>query len=261
MKQGRGVSLAETVMALFLLTGVVLVLVTLLQTLLRYGRRIEMRSLATLAADRHIEQIRSWARQKTGTTYNFENLVSTYAGTQSTDPEYPGLTLTTQAVLHPLDVPSTALEQPYTDRRRLNTSAVLVRVTAAWNGSGQGQPVGVTSLIGAPARLAAPTLTVSHVNGALPIPALGNAVFRAQARDVDNQPLNDVTFHWYIVPQTGNASVALNRRDSTEARVTNRVRYPDGSFGPASGTCLVEVRALYRGRELTGVSSPVSLAP
>ena len=244
--------------ALFLLAGVVLVLVTLLHSLLRYGHQVEMQSLASLAAEKRIEEIRDIARQKTGTTYRFENLVATYSGTVTSDAQFPGYTLTTQAQLQPLDLPGTALEQPLADKQRLNASAVLVRVTAAW---GAGHTLVVTSLIGAPARRPNPTLSITQINGANPLPAHANAVFKVSARDLDGHDLPDLAYRWYVVPQSGNASITLQRRDTSQAKLINHVRWPNGSFQSAPGTCLVEVRSHYRGQELTGVSSPVSLAP
>lgn len=260
MKRRRAVSLAETIVALFLLTGVVLVLVTLLHTLLRYGHRVEMQSLAALAAEKRIEQIRDWARKKPGANYNFENLVSNYAGTVTSDPQFPGLQLTTQAGWQPLDLEGSSFEQPEVDKKRLNTSAALVRVSAVWIAGGGGHSVVVTSLIAAPARLPNSTLTITQVNGGSPITGLGTGVFRVSAKDSGNQPLPDLSYRWYILPQTGNASVTLNRRDTTEAKVANQVRHADGTFGPTSGTCQLEARATYRGQELTGTFS-VSLAP
>lgn len=244
--------------ALFLLAGVVLVLVSLLHSLLRYGRQVEMQSLAALAAEKRIEEIRDWSRQKTGSTYRFENLVTTYAGTTTTDPQFPGFTLTTQARLQPLDLPGSTLEQSFTDKQRLNASAVLLRVWVTW---GNGSNLQVTTLVAAPARRPDATLTISQVNGANPVPAHADAVFRVTARDVDGQDLPDLTYRWYILPETGNASIFLNRRDTTEGKLINHVRYPTGQFEPAPGTCRIGVRSLYRGQELVGVSSPVSLAP
>jgi Tfp pilus assembly protein PilV len=244
--------------ALFLLTGVVLVLVTLLHSLLRYGREVEMQSLAALAAEKRLEQLRDWSRQKAGNTYQFENLVATHAGQVTTDPEFPGFTLTTQAQVQPLDMPGSALEQTQTDKQRLTGSAVLIRVVASW---GTGRSAVVTSLIGAPARIPNTSLTVTHISGANPVPASGSAIFRASARDSDGQTLPDLSYRWYVLPQTGNASIVLQRRDSSEARLINQVRWPSGTLAPASGTCMVEARAYYRGKELIGVSSPISLLP
>ncbi|MFN8608220.1 MAG: hypothetical protein U0931_11860 [Vulcanimicrobiota bacterium] len=260
MKEKRAVSLAETIVALFLLTGVVLVIVTLLHTMLRYGQRVELQSLAALAADQRIEQIRAWSRRKTGVTYNFENLITTYDGSVTSDPQFPDLQLTTEARWQPLDSPGSALEQPYADKRRLNTSAVLLRVRASWQSRTLARNLVVTSLIAAPAVRPKPTLTITQVNGGSPIAALNQAVFRAQAEDVDSRPLPDLSYHWNILPETGNASVFLQRRDTSEARVVNQVRRPDGTFAPASGSCQLQARASYRGQELTGVFS-VSLSP
>lgn len=254
----RGVSLAETLIALFLLAGVVLVLVSLLHSLLRYGRQVEMQSMAALAANKRIEQIRDWARQKSGAIYQFENVVTTYNGVQTTDADFPQFRLTTSAAWKALDKPGTALEQNYTDKQRLARSAVWVQVTVAW---GSGRSLKVSSLLGAPARRPDPALVISQVNGGNPLAANASAVFQVAAKDAGGQSLPDLTYRWYLRPEGGNASVALELRDSSQARVTNRVRWPDGTFKPAPGLCRVEARALYRGEELVGVSSPITMSP
>ena len=258
----RGVSLAETIIALFLLAGVVLTLVALLHTLLRYGQRVEMQSLAAVVADKHLEELRLWARRKPGPAYQFENLLTSYANETFTDSEFPEFTLTTQARAHPLDLAGSQLEQPYTDKQRLSQSAVQIRIAVAWRVSGVPQNLIMTSLIGAPARpTQAAVVNLTQISGANPIPALNSAEFQARTVDRDRQFIPDLTYQWYIQPQTGNAAIQASRRDTTQARVTNRVRGLDGSFGPAPGTCLVEARAFYRGRELSGRSASLSLDP
>lgn len=253
-----GVSLAETMIAMFLLAGVVLVLVSLLHSLLRYGRQVELQTLAALAADRRLEQIRQWARQKSGTTYQFENLVTAYGSVVSSDPDFADFRLTTTARWHPLDKPGTSLEQGQTDKQRLARSAVWVRVTVSW---GNGRNLTASTLIGAPARRPDPVLTITQVNGGNPLAANAPAVFQAAARDVDGQTLPDLTYCWYVRPEGGNASIALELRNTSQARLTNRVRWPDGIFRPAPGPCRVEARAVYRGTELVGTSTPITMSP
>lgn len=251
-------SLAETMIALFLLAGVVLVLVSLLHSLLRYGRQVELQTLAALAADRRLEQIRQWARQKSGNTYQFENLVTTYGSVVTNDPDFAQLQLTTSARWHPLDLPGSWLEQGQSDKQRLDRSAVLVRVVVTW---GNSRSLTASTLIGAPARRADPVLSITQVNGGNPLAANAPAVFQATARDADGQNLPDLTYHWYVRPEGGNASIALELRNTRQARLTNRVRWPDGVFRPAPGPCRVEARAVYRGTELVGTSAPITMSP
>ncbi|MEW6282590.1 MAG: hypothetical protein AB1758_28530 [Candidatus Eremiobacterota bacterium] len=58
----RGLSLLETVIALFILSAAIMLVVNLMHASLRHKARLEKRTQATLLASRVMAELRSWAR-------------------------------------------------------------------------------------------------------------------------------------------------------------------------------------------------------
>lgn len=249
-------TLAETILAIFIMVGAMVVFGMLMHAMLNYGTRAQQRAMAALAAQSKLEEIREWAN----TGNNFQTGWP-YTNQTSTDPAFPDITLLAQTEDQVLTSPCTELEKKSGSPRRINQSCKKVRVTASWPQDG-GQPVRVVTFMAAPDREPNPALSVS---GAVPgtLSAGGSFVVSASAVDTTGQPLRDLFFSWSSLPtgtSPGNGTaVALN---SDTGRFTNGFQPQTG--GPivtVPGTCKMGAVAFYRGRVLTGASGAFTLQP
>lgn len=254
----RGFSLAETVLAMFIMVGAMVVFGLLMHSMLNYGARAQQRAMAALAAQNKLEEIRNWANSGG----NFFGAWP-YANQTSTDPAFPGVTLLSQVEDQQLISPCTELEKNNASPRAIVQSCKKVRVTAAWPQDG-GQPIRVVTLMAAPNRTPNPSLSVS---GAIPGTLSANASFVASVSAVDStgRPLHDLVFQWASLPtgaSPGNGTAIALNGNGTRGRFTNSFQPQVG--GPAvivPGSCKLGVIAFYRGQILQGDSGAFVLQP
>lgn len=254
--RGRAFSLAETIIASFILLGAMVVFFALMHTMLRQGVRAQQRAMAALAAESKLEEIREWALD----VGNFQSTWGTYNGQTSTDPAFPGLTLQTDVEPAVLFSPSTQWESNFADQRVIRSSVRKVRVRVRWPQDG-GIPVELITLIADPPREPHPTLTVSGGPGSLS--RNRSYVTSASARDVNGFPIHDLFFSWYTLPGTanpGNGQISSNR-SGTSATFLHRYNVGAGPAVYIDGSCRAGVTAFYRGRPLEGAGNAVNLVP
>lgn len=264
----RGLSLSETVVALFLLLVAAAIFFTLLNRTLHYQSRSRTQMLATWAAQRRLAQLQSGARGLGAAFYSPASWAPLLAGPIA-DPDAPGVQLQAQVVDHVVDSPCSALESIFTagSRRTVARGVKRLQITASW-GSATTQRVVLYSLIGGPVPPIA-SLTVQQISGGSPVPPNGSIDLSAQAYDSGGQPVPDLVYLWYCKPISGSATVEPIDRAGRTGRLTHRIRRPDGSyisFGPDPLTggprrCKVRVRVRANGIDTWGESSEILLAP
>ncbi|MEW6284181.1 MAG: hypothetical protein AB1758_36545, partial [Candidatus Eremiobacterota bacterium] len=120
----RALSLLETTVALFLLLVIVLLVVRLYHTALRYAMESERLVLATRFAEKVQARVKAWAADP-------DNFRSTWTSWSSvTDPDYPGMLARVERGEATLLSPCTSVETMFAPgERRLSRTVVSVRVS------------------------------------------------------------------------------------------------------------------------------------
>ncbi|MFN8608946.1 MAG: hypothetical protein U0931_15540 [Vulcanimicrobiota bacterium] len=248
-------SLVETVLALFLLTVGMLLLVQIFLFGLRYTRRAEKRALAATIAQKHLSQLRVWARQG----HNFGSWTAPQVG-QQPDSEFPGYQVKVTIAPHAIYSPATALEQVRSlTPRKMSNSAVLASVTA-WEAGSPDQKAELWSLIGEPEKaFASDALVIQATQTAFSHGA--QADFSVKALDSTGVEYPDVFFQWYVQPKGGNGTVVSQSRDGKTARFQHAV-FPDLAAAPIfiDGKVDLVARAIIRGKEVES-SLELTLTP
>ena len=249
----RGSFLAETMVALFLLVGAIVLVTQLLNRSLSYGRRSEQRLQALMVADRTIAQIRAWGQ----TPANFRSSWAPWNGQIITDPLQPSyqVQITCDPTGRPLLSPCTGLEGGFGAMAKvLNRSIVPVRVQVAW-GSGASDNVVLFSYVGAPryGLAATPTVSVTQIAGSLPLAESATAQYQAQLADSTGTTLSDVTFQWEVIPLTGEATLltGTDPRSGRTATVQSSYRLSTGISGFVPGNIGIRSLARYCGQNVS----------
>lgn len=262
----RAVTLAETVISLFILVAAFVVISALLHSGMRWQGRIEQRTLAAQLAKKRLAELRAWARTHiAGNNYNYDGGQGDWEGAlPTTDPDYPGLQVTIKVFDRTLFSPNSTIEAPWEAigiARKMTRSAKTVKVTVA-DPADSGSPVTLVSLICDPTRDLG-DLVLDYVEPAAPLPPSGNVFspdpgswvdLSVRAVAPDGTPIHDLFFDWYTVPLGGNGTT-LPSRDGRTCRMINGVRtgWPPGVFGAlgttnTSGQVVVAVHGQYRGQ-------------
>lgn len=248
MARPRGLSLAETVLALFLLTAGCLMMVQLFHQASRADRRTQQVESAVALGEKTLARVRSWASQPA----NFDSNWATWNTTLS-DPDFPGLTVTMTSTPagRPLASPASRLEVPYgSNARQLSRLVIPVRARVSW-GNGPQENLTLITYCAAPAHPMAANAKVELSNlPASPLNANQVAQVNAQLRDGAGQPLTGVTFNWSIVPVSGNGSLRPDLQDRTGQAMSlqNMCYLPTGQQAIIPGEAGLSVQARYRGR-------------
>lgn len=263
MRRLRGLTLAETIMAIFVLTLALSFVAQLLQIGLRHQARSERRLLAISLARKKLAGLRAWARTRTsGSNYRFDESAAAWiAQAQVADPEYPGFVVRCLVDNHLLYSPCSSMEAAYIPlgiAREMRQSARRVKISVADPGD-PGWSADLVTLVADPTRdlrLAdavqlIPTSAIPAVLAGtgtdLNNPAPGSSVaMRAEAYYSDGRPVPDLFFDWYVVPLGGTGSLRT-ARDGRTCTFLNGV-----STGIANvttgGKSVVAVHGSYRGQ-------------
>ena len=262
MRKGRGVTLAETLVAIFVLTLAIAFVGNLLQSGLRHQARTERRIMAIQLARKKLTLLRAWARTATsGSMFHFDDAPAAWvAQVGSADPEYPSMVVVTTVAAETLYSPCSTMEAPYVPlgtARVMSNSAKKVKISVA-DSADPGWTADLVTLVGDPTRnLVATDAVRLIVTSAIPAnlspagndlnnPAAGSTVdMRAEALYPDGRPVPDLFFDWYIVPLGGTGTLR-QARDGRTCRFVNGV-----STGMANvtteGKSVVAVHGSYRG--------------
>ena len=261
-----GLSLAETLVALFLLAGGALACLTLLISASNHQRLTHELLAGTRLAQQCQERILAWAEEPS----NFASLATTYADLTLSDPGFPGMTARIQTDSNDTELvsPNSSLELPHApDIRRLPGRSRAVKVTVSWNFS-RPRSLSLQVLIPAPIQaLGSPPIVITRVLGAAsPMAKEATAVYEAHLVDASNQPIPGVFFDWelhsdYSSTTPGMGSMEVLNRVGSQAALCHHYYEGDPDTPHLPGFVLFQARCRYAGRELSGTSPSIELAP
>lgn len=278
----RGLTLAEAIVAIFVMLAGVVVMVRLFHTSLRYQTLVDNQSTAVMLAEREMERVRGWSRKNhTSPTasLDFNNfLADSYPGkTAYEDPDFSGFLIQTTAAAHAIYSPCSLFELLYptvAERRVLRNSVRKITVTVSWGWDPYNSaPLKheLTSLVGWPTcKLVPPnppaTATVTGAGSS--IPQGGPMPVTVSAVNANNHVLGDL-FYAYIVQlglgnQGGGFGSVEDTRDGRAATLHNYIlsgAIPPVVTGYGVGKCDLRARARYRGIIVEGVKSDIDMLP
>lgn len=279
MRGVRGLSLTETVVAIFLLSVAMLLVINLMHVSIRYQGMNRRQATGMLLAQKLLDAVRAWAWEAPGGIYNYHASWAPWQGASLTDPDFPGYTAQVDAqpgsVI--LQSPCTGLESIYAPlNRRLTASVVPVRVQVQWDANDPTRRVSLVSYVGEPPPRTPITVTVTRAGGpGDPVPPDGVVDFTVQASDANGAPISDLVYRWSVestapnpgdVPGLGTvldselltpppaAPPFLAPRDGTAAKLQHVYRRKDTSWAYAPGFCKMRARARVCGVDYWGES-------
>lgn len=261
----RGLSLAETVIAVFLLLCACMVVVALFHSSLRYSSRVLVHNAAARVAEKRLAMLRVLARQ------DFYGPVwATYTGVPAPDPDEPEFRVAIRQNMDTLSSPCSSLENLQGGRARtLSSSFRRVTVTVSWLPTTTANQLSLTSLIGAPARsVNGCSLTVQALDYRSPLPPNDTITFRARLNDGSTNEIPDIMFAWHVVPGVGGSAVVsgngiIDPNHGSTLRTgrsaTFRNSYPHfdvPAWKAVPGAVTVEAVARYRGIQFERRQTP-----
>lgn len=252
----RGVSLLETVIALFILLGVLTFTLELYSRSLQSQAKVEKNERAAFFADNVLSQLRHWARDSA----NFRSDPWTRF-TNYTEPEFPGFSAQVRTRWAPVLTPCTSQESPRpADRQRWLRETVKTATAEIFY---EGEPLfEVTTLVNEPKRVPATTdpVVVEAVGGA-PAQLDPDAEQRYTAKLVDDsgREIEDVMFSWSVQPLSGNAFIAQSARDGSWGELVNAYPIPPAQRVYTGGACQAIATVRYAGVEYRGLSPQIGL--
>jgi len=211
----KGFTLIEVLVSMTILLIVCLVIFNMFHAALKYSGHIKSELIASVIADKKIEEIRAWAYKfdNTQKEYNFNLDWSGYSPYVGTDPLNPKFEVSTKVrrggpYYNPLPIddtslyfPSTGTEKDQEFKRIMNNSMVRVQVKVSWDDKKRSFTT-VTCIAEPTRQLSAITITPISVNN----PVLKDEinVYEAQGYDQYNKKIYDLVYKWYVYPKTGN---------------------------------------------------------
>lgn len=244
----RGVTLAETIIACFVLTFAMLVSTALFHTALQHSVRIDRKQQAARIAEQRVEELRSWSRANHGTNgeLQFFQGWDAFTGTEES-PENPGYLVDTSvdmnfdlfspasefeeinfAALEDENIPDPDPADPAPPlKRTLAESAVVATIVVSW-GNSPAERITTRTLFADPVRdhgwdpeNAGNAITLEYRTGGSwggsPPGFLGpNQRFTARAfvKDRNGETVENAVITWYVDPDsTGNGTVEIKKPD------------------------------------------------
>lgn len=253
----RGVSLLETVIALFILLGVLTFTLELYARSLREQTKIERNERAAFFTDNVLSRLRHWARDPVHFDSDPWADFSNYS-----DPAFPGFSARVRTRWSATMTPCTAQEseRPSARQRQLNKTLKTATIEIFFEGE---TLLEVSTLFNEPQRpLAADaTVVVRRVSTTTGLLAADETLrHSAQLIDDNGRQIEDVAFSWSIQPLTGNAHISQQARDGSWGELTNAYPIPPSQRVYTGGECQAIASARYAGVEYRGLSEPVRLA-
>ncbi|MFN8609353.1 MAG: hypothetical protein U0931_17575 [Vulcanimicrobiota bacterium] len=260
-------SLAEAVVALFLLVAVVLTVLSFLSI----ASQSQHNTLKVLQASRFatqcLERVQAWGGQPA----NFANW-AIYADQTCLAPDQPGLSCRIQAARKPISrfSPTLSLEDGWAPPRELPEAVVQLKVTAAWAG---GRPPAVTlhSYVVRPLEPlpAVPGLKIRLESGTTtPMPRDSTAVYAVEFLDAAGHQIQGMTYLWEMLsdernvpPHPGMGSFEPLDRVANRVAIKNHFYKGDPDFPTHAGDIFLRCHCRFGGREVTGDSARIVLLP
>ncbi len=249
MAKRRGLSLMETIIALFLITVGVLEVAGVFQSAFNSRQRAANTALATAIATKRIAQIRQQAT--TPTTF------SNWSGIDGTanDTEFPDFAVTTSSEWVIQYSPCSLSEKRYTpNERTMSRSLRKVTVGVSWDASKPSSRVEMSALVGAP-KLGFASLGIVE---SLPTTLSWgrSTTLTAVARDAGGNEMPDLFYNWEVIPSSGNANISSNRSGRTATLLHNLSSGPP----PEPRNCVLVLSTVYQ-RALKQTKFTLKLAP
>ena len=239
----RGLSLIETLIALFIITFAVLEMAALFHSALEGSKRASQVSLASTIASKRMAEVIYWA----GDGNNFSNWTS-IDGAEGPDTQFPDFLVRSDSEMSTQYSPCslTELQFPLGQQRLLSSSLRKVRVRVTWAPSGPRDKIELFSLVGAPA----PILDQIKINETIPSPvgSFGTSLpLTAEGLDPLGRPIADLFFAWTLSPGTGNAELTEGR-DGRSSQLRNQVYNPvTSAYEVAPGSAKLRLGCSLRG--------------
>lgn len=262
----RGSSLMETIIALVLLSGALLLVTALMNRSNRYQQRSESLLDAAALADKVMADVRAWARIGT----NYDSNWSAWNGKMVTEPDYPGLQalVDVKSVNQKIFSPNNLSELAFgANAREMQKGSVTVRVQA---GRDVTSPVGrivIWTLVAPPTPVSTTSkpctvVVTSPLAGPMAVGETRN--FTAEAFDGDGRKLPPCCFEWRVVSGSGSAAGGTPSRDGRAYSISHTERRdldpPATGSEPYAGDVSVQADARIMGKVVTG-SLGVTLQP
>ncbi len=253
---GKGVSLAEAIVACFILTTAMAVSAALYHSALKHSARIDKMHRATRAIDRRIEKIRAWSRDVHGTNglLAFDEGWSGDIIAPGVDSEYPEVEVSVSLAedlppterskhYYQLLSPSSAFEEVHfaaqadqtvadedkEKKRVLNDSAQLLVVTGKW-GEGPKEKLVARFLLTDPVKDYgwSPDEAFRAIKFEGVTSSLGknsSITITARVEDRKGKAVKNAVVSWYIDPASkGKAQLETHPSLSDRVTLTNKVR-------------------------------------
>ena len=239
---GRGLSLMETVIAIFVITFAVMIMAALFRSALDGAKRTRKIAIANVLADKRMQAIVHWAGQGD----NFSDW-SSVDGASAADAQFPDFNVRSDAEAQVIYSPCSEAELRYPpgDRRALFVSAKKVRVRVTWTPTSDPRnKVDLLSVIGAPPQ---PLQAVKMTGTINPLSPLSSLTLNANGRDSDNDNIQDLFYLWTLSPLTGYGQIAPSR-DGRKLVLKHRNYDPtSGGYRPAPGEVSLSVKGTSMG--------------
>jgi type II secretory pathway pseudopilin PulG len=253
-QRSHGLSLLETVIALFVFLSAFTIVLTLFLRSNRALVEIEEKALSVAFAEAVVDDIRVWS-------LDYQNWDRKWADWSAVSlPAYPGYVARVTTTTPRLFTPCRQLEidKPVAQQREMVVSFKDLEVTIENRGS-------VVFVFHT--RIAEPEREIKGIEvrlngGGTSLSANEKADYRAVLLDSNDDVVEDVSFHWGVEPDDGgNATVLASITDYAEAEIENVFVGADGVPRHITGQCRLEAVARYRGREYFGKSELVDILP
>lgn len=239
----RGVSLAEAIIACFILTAAMAVSAALYHTALGHSVRIDRMHRASQVVDRRMEQIRAWSRDQHGTngTRDFGDW-DRFHGETFTDSEYPEFEVSTSIETKELFSPSSEFEKKtfaaqaddtvdrslLEPKRQLAVSSYMLTVEAKW-GNGPKDRFTARTLLTDPVKDYGWPPNEGHRAvelSSVPSVLRPNEEIELQAtiKDAANRVVRNAVVQWYVDPKSsGKGTITTDPMRSDRATFKNAV--------------------------------------
>lgn len=244
----------ETIVALVILAGSLLLVTALLNRSNRYQQRSESLLDAAALADKVMAEIRVWAR----TPSNYSGSWSAWDGRLLSDPDYPGLQARTDIKVENQKIfsPDNPTELAYSAPREMVNGSVTVRIQAARDVSSPVGRIVIWTLIAPPTpntTAGDPYVVVTSPIGT-PMAVGESRAYSAEAFDGAGRRLPPCCFEWRVRSGSGSASSGGQSRDGRSYSIshTNTRENDLGVTEPSAGEVTVEADARIMGKIRTG---------
>ncbi len=254
-RSGRGFSLIEIVTSMTILFIGCFFVFRMFLAAVHYSGTISNEVIACILAQRRIEEIRGWAYRDTTGSSNFTTGDWSIFNSSTTDPIHAQFNIRTDVSRQPLISPSSSLQPG----KFFEHSAMCVKVEVSWRSGVLPKNVTLITIIGEPYRK--PDYITLDSDKATPITLGANqkVKFTAKGFDNNNREINDITFHWSVLPVTANGTVTPLDNFRKDLDFKNSVNLINGGTSATNGVCRVNAILFVGGKVINQPSEIMHL--